>query len=191
MKNKIIEPRLTEAWKSIPMGEDITKAQTHFANIQSIYANPEGFDSDTLMYTVYATKDGTLLWGQTILEPVFVNGECNMTRGHFHVRKDRDEYYWCQQGEGLLALMDESGTCWLEKMRSGSLHHISGQWAHRCINTGNTPLSIIACWPADAGHDYGRIFPIRVYKENGQILLKEHKIMDGRIGDNIAIKHIL
>lgn len=34
MKNKIIEPRLTEAWKSIPMGEDITKAQTHFANIQ-------------------------------------------------------------------------------------------------------------------------------------------------------------
>ena len=75
MKNKIIEPRLTEAWKSIPMGEDITKAQTHFANIQSIYANPEGFDSDTLMYTVYATKDGTLLWGQTILEPVFVNGE--------------------------------------------------------------------------------------------------------------------
>ncbi|MGI5892607.1 MAG: glucose-6-phosphate isomerase family protein [Bacillota bacterium] len=169
----IEEAKFMQEWGSIPKGEGVISKQTHFADIQSIYERVDGLSKDTLMYTVYSTTSGSLLWGQTILEPVLVHGECNMTRGHFHQRRDLDEYYWCQKGEGLLMLMDAQGKCWCEKMKPGSLHHIYGQWAHRCINTGKEALSVIACWPADAGHDYDLTFPIRVFKENDQILLKK------------------
>lgn len=168
----IKEAILMQEWGSIPQGEGLISKATYFADIQSIYAHPDGLSQDTLMYRVYSTTSGSLLWGQTILEPVLVHGECNMTRGHFHQRRDQDEYYWCQQGEGLLMLMDDTGNCWCEKMKPGSLHPIRGQWAHRCINTGNVPLSVIACWPADAGHDYNLTFPIRIFKEANQIFLK-------------------
>lgn len=53
--------------------------------------------------------------------------------------------------------MDESGKCWFEPIRPGSLHYIPGCVAHRLANTGDTPLRVGACWPSDAGHDYASI----------------------------------
>lgn len=105
-------------------------------------------------------KDGTpggLFFGTSFVYPGKVGKEYFMTRGHFHQKKGHAEYYWCIQGEGLLLLMDEAGVCRAEKLSRGSLHYIPGYVAHRLINTGDKILAVGACWPSDAGHDYGTI----------------------------------
>lgn len=122
---------------------------------------------------------GELLWGLTILEPLCVSGECNMTRGHFHQDRNCAEYYFGLGGNGLLLLMDEEGTCHAEKVFKGSLHHISGKLAHRLINTGDEQLKVGACWSPAAGHDYEAIekreFSYRVFKEDNEIICKERQ----------------
>ena len=70
------------------------------------------------------------------MEPVTIHGECNMTRGHFHMDWDCAEFYFGISGTGLLLLMDEDGKAWAERVAPGSLHHIDGHLAHRLINTG-------------------------------------------------------
>lgn len=57
-------------------------------------------------------------------------------------------------------------------MRPGSVHYIPGRTAHRVANVGDTVLSFLACWPADAGHDYETIaahgFGARLRAVNGR-----------------------
>lgn len=144
------------------------------------YKNEDkGLDEDTTMYEVYtfskgdSHQKGNLNWGLTIMKPVNVCEECNITRGHFHEDLSCAEFYFCLGGTGVLLLMDELGNCWAEKMEVGSIHHIDGKLAHRLVNTGDTELKVGACWPLTAGHDYRRIeefpFTVRVYKRDGQI----------------------
>ena len=166
-------------------GKNVVVSQKLFKDIAFIYENAEGVPQDTVMYTVYSHSDGdpaavgNLNWGMTVLEPVFINGECNMTRGHFHYDKNCAEYYFGIGGEGLLVLMDEAGHTWAEKVTKGSLHHIDGKYAHRLVNTGNEPLAVGACWPTTAGHDYDAIdrmpFGYRIFKENGEVVTKERE----------------
>ncbi len=138
---------------------------------------------DTVMYEVYmysqgnSKQRGNLNWGLTVMKPVYVNGECNMTRGHFHEDLDCAEFYFGLGGEGLLLLMDDANHCWAEKVEVGSVHHIDGTIAHRLINTGNEEFKVGACWNTTAGHDYERIedhpFTVRVYKKEGTIVTEE------------------
>jgi glucose-6-phosphate isomerase len=129
---------------------------------------------------VYATQvfrpvpDGTgggLFFGSTVIMPGAVGAEYFMTRGHFHAKRDRAEFYWCLRGEGLLVLMDKDRHWRVEAMRPGSVHHIPAFTAHRTVNTGREALSFSACWPSDAGHDYAAIaragFSVRVFRVNG------------------------
>jgi glucose-6-phosphate isomerase len=115
--------------------------------------------------------DGGLLSGTTMLLPGLVGDEYFMTRGHFHARRSRAEFYWCLQGEGMLILMDEDRRCTVEAMWPGSAHYVPGHTAHRAVNVGRNILSFTACWPADAGHDYASIashgFPVRVLRAGG------------------------
>lgn len=130
---------------------------------------------------VYATQvvrpepegtEGGLFYGHTLMMPGQVGNEYFMTRGHFHLIRDRAEFYWCQRGEGILILMSENREYRVEPMRAGSVHYVPGRVAHRTVNTGHEVLSFTACWPSDAGHDYGSIatqgFPVRV------LCLNEH-----------------
>jgi glucose-6-phosphate isomerase len=116
-------------------------------------------------------REGALLWGNTTIEPGRVGDEYFMTHGHFHLKRDRTEFYVTVQGEGMLVLMDESRHGWAEAMKPGSLHYLQGNVAHRVVNTGSSQLRFVACWPADAGHDYGTIakegFSLRVVSRNG------------------------
>ena len=81
-----------------------------------------------------------------------------MTKGHFHEKANRGEFYWGIQGEGMLLLMDEKQEkLGLKKIYPGSLHYIDGFIAHRTVNTGDSILSFGACWPSDAGHNYQEI----------------------------------
>lgn len=144
-------------------GQDVAKYEKKFGDVKGIYHNSNGIADDQLVYTVYSYTQGdpscagNLNWGLTILEPILVNGEYNMTRGHFHQDLQCAEFYFGIQGEGLLLLMDQQGKTWAEKVCKGSLHHIDGAYAHRLLNIGNVPLKVGACWPTVAGHDYETI----------------------------------
>jgi glucose-6-phosphate isomerase len=95
-----------------------------------------------------------------------------MTKGHFHARRDTAEYYWGITGHGILLFMDEKRNVWAEEMLPGSLHYIPGNIAHRLINSGDSELTVGACWPSDAGHDYAAIvnagFSARILEKNGR-----------------------
>jgi glucose-6-phosphate isomerase len=134
-------------------------------------------DQNTIIYRVQWTEpvphgtEGGLFWGSTFIEPGRVGDEYFMTHGHFHLKRDRGEYYGTTGGKGVLVLMDEDRTTRTETMFPGSLHYIAGGVAHRVVNTGEVPLLFWACWPSDAGHDYASIktqgFGVRVLHRDG------------------------
>lgn len=178
---EIRQPEAVHDFDGVLSGAPVVKAQKFLGQIMSIYRNAEHTDPDTLMYDVYtiARPEDELNWGLTVLYPVLVNGECNMTRGHFHENEQRDEIYVGQSGRGLLMRMDETGKTWCEQVFRGSFHYIQGTAAHRLINTGSEPLKVMACWPQDAGHDYARTekmpFGSRVFLVNGEVQVEDHE----------------
>ncbi len=164
-------------------GEHVEKAEKPLRDNAFLYLDSHGVDLDQITYTVYThnvgdtQKLGDLYWGMTVLKPLTVNGEFNMTKGHFHVNRDCAEYYFGISGEGLLLLMNDKGETWAEKIFRGSLHYIDGKLAHRLINTGNECLKVGACWPTAAGHDYDAVmkhpFGYRVFKGPNGIEMKK------------------
>jgi glucose-6-phosphate isomerase, archaeal len=134
-------------------------------------------DPETVIYRVWWLEPvahgtvGGLFWGTTEILPGKVGSEYFMTHGHRHAVRDRAEFYGTVTGEGMLVLRDENANVWFEPMAPGSLHYIPGRVAHRTVNTGSTPLRFVACWPSDAGHDYGVIaaqgMGARVVEEGG------------------------
>ena len=135
-------------------------------------------DSTTVVYAVEYWKpvpegtEGGLYWGNSTVFPGLVGEEYFMTRGHFHSRRDRSEYYATVSGSGLLILMDEDRRPAVQEMSPGTTHYIPGYTAHRVVNTGHLPLTFLACWPSDAGYDYATIedqgFSVRVMHRNGR-----------------------
>jgi len=183
---EIREAKITQNFADgIFSGKGVSTGVKRYSEAKGFYLLPdERIPDDTVMYEVYSYtganpsgKAGGLNWGLTVMKPVLVNGECNITRGHFHQALNCDEIYFCFQGEGLLLYMDENGKCWAEKMSAGSVHYIDGRLAHRLVNTGDGELHIGACWPTDAGHDYERVqehpFGVRVFKTDGLLQFRE------------------
>ncbi|OHX63844.1 glucose-6-phosphate isomerase family protein [Flammeovirga pacifica] len=147
-------------------GEGVITAQKKLSQLENVFedeATRASMDQEQLIYEVQAFmpveegKEGGLYFGNSTIFPGKVNEEYFMTRGHFHAKLDTAEYYWCIQGKGALILMDENGKTWLEEMTPGSVHYIPGKIAHRVANTGEEKLVFNACWPSEAGHDYGTI----------------------------------
>jgi glucose-6-phosphate isomerase len=116
--------------------------------------------ADDLLYvtqTWFPVPDGTegaVLWGNTVLMPGAVGSEYFMTRGHFHVKRDRCELCITVSGKGALVLMDDDRNIEVQEMSAGSTHYVHGHLAHRTVNTGDEPLVFLCAWPADCGHDY-------------------------------------
>lgn len=165
-------------------GSHLITKKTSMDELKDVFEN-ENFrlqlPESTLVYEVelyQPVPEGTvggLYFGITKIQPGKVDKEYFMTRGHFHAVPDRAEYYWGIKGEGLLLFMDRNRKVWAEKMYEGSLHYIPGHTAHRTVNTGQELLSFGACWPSDAGHDYGEIavhgFAARVMEIHGNPVL--------------------
>lgn len=161
-------------------GEKVTKSARTLADLKGIFQDEAAFDAQDKTQLVYHVSSylpvaentpGGLYMGITTLYPGRVGKEYFMTKGHFHSRSDRAEFYWGVQGEGMLILMDTRRRVWAERMFSGSLHYIPGCVAHRVANTGYEPLVFAASWPSDAGHDYATIaaegFSARLLDMNG------------------------
>ncbi len=156
-------------------GESVDTMVRTIADLAGVFQDDtayQDFDQGAVVYTVESytpVEPGTtggLFFGVTHLMPGQVGREFFMTKGHFHEKRDRSEFYWGIAGHGLLVMMNTSGESWTEEVGPGSLHYVPADTAHRLVNTGDSVLDVGACWPADAGHDYGSItetgFSIRV-----------------------------
>ncbi len=167
-------------------GKFAASSRKLLSELEGVFSDADAFskmDGSTVVYEVSShmpVAEGTpggLFFGTSRIHPGKVGKEYFMTKGHFHARRETAEYYWGISGTGLLLLMDENGGCAAQKVEPGSLHYIGGHIAHRLVNTGDQDLVVGACWPSDAGHDYGSIqqsgFPVRVVCENGEIRLEQ------------------
>jgi glucose-6-phosphate isomerase, archaeal len=99
-----------------------------------------------------ATKVGC--FGEPHFSTQVVGDEYFMTKGYHHAKRSRGEFYLTVTGSGALILMDESRKTVFEPISTGTLHYVPAYAAHRIANTGNSLLTVLACWPSDAGHDY-------------------------------------
>ncbi len=170
----------------VPQGAPVSRQVSYLKDMREIYKSQDRDMADeTVMYEVFRygpeddTYPGHLCWGMTVMYPVTVCGEYNMTRGHFHQDLQCAEIYYGMEGRGMLLLMDETGKTWAEKVEAGSVHYIRGIWGHRLINTGEETFKVAACWPASAGHDHGRVekdpFAYRLYKGDTGIEIKNRR----------------
>jgi glucose-6-phosphate isomerase len=161
-------------------GARVRTSITRLGQLKGVFRDQPAWGSMNPSTVVYSVQwhepvipgtTGALSWGSTTIEPGCVGGEYFMTRGHFHAKRDRGEYYTTAQGTGMLVLMGEDRVARVEAMSPGSLHYIPGYTAHRTLNTGDVALIFWACWPSDAGHDYETItrhgFSVRVMKHDG------------------------
>ncbi|HIZ55009.1 MAG TPA: glucose-6-phosphate isomerase [Firmicutes bacterium] len=159
-------------------------SQKKLAQLKGVFADEQAFaakDGEEIVYEVSShtvVPEGTpggLFFGTSCIHPGTVGGEYYMTKGHFHAKRECGEYYWGISGTGLLLLMDENRNCTAQLVKKNSLHYISGYTAHRLVNIGDDDLVVGACWPSDAGHDYGSIetegFPVRVICRDGEAVI--------------------
>lgn len=162
-------------------GNHVRSSVKRLGQLKGIFRDQESFglmDPDTVVYRVWWWEpvspgtEGGLFWGTTEISPGSVGDEYFMTHGHQHAIVDRAEFYGTVAGKGMLVLREEIGEPRYEPMSAGSLHYIPGRVMHRVVNTGNTPLRFVACWPSDAGHDYSivttRGFGSRVTEKFGK-----------------------
>ena len=144
-------------------GKPVIESVKTLGQLNGIFASGEALremDPETVVYRVQAWcplpegTEGGQFWGTTVVEPGQVAAEYFMTHGHFHLKRDRTEFYGTIQGDGALILMDDTRKTRVERMCAGSLHFIPPNTTHRVANVGQLPLRFVACWPSDAGHDY-------------------------------------
>jgi glucose-6-phosphate isomerase, archaeal len=168
------------------LGKEVQSLRRTMKDMKGIYRDEESrknLDENTVVYRVDAYypvtegKEGGLFWGTTFLNPGMVGDEYFMTKGHSHAKPTRSEFYLTVAGEGALILMDDQRKTIFEHMDPGTLHYVPAWTAHRIANMGNSLLSVLACWPSDAGHDYDSIaqkgFSARLRNVGGSPVLVE------------------
>ena len=147
------------------------------------YRNSEALEelirdrNDPIHYEVFEKdipeESGHLRFSISKLQPGVIDGECFMTKGHYHSIPESAEIYLCLRGEGYMLLKTSAGECEVVAMKEGRLVYVPPFWAHRSVNTGGEPLVSLCVYPAGAGHNYGDIeregFPKRIYKREGKI----------------------
>ena len=166
-------------------GEDLIHNTTYFDEVADYYANANAAqarghqESYRVCYAIGNRTMTDLYYGTTTIQPLLIDGESNMTKGHFHDEPKYMEYYLCVKGNGYLLKWDGDETCFAEEMKQGSLHYIEGKYAHRVINTGEEELIFLAVDSATGGAKYDRIkevgFPVRCFKQDGKIIWKDNR----------------
>lgn len=139
-------------------------------------------EENPLLYEYYGLdipeQAGALSFGTTILYPGVVGDEYFMTKGHFHTVLDTAEVYYCLRGRGMMVMETPEGETDVQTLAPGDCLYVAGRWAHRSVNTGDEPLILFFCFPADAGHDYGTIeskgFRKLVFRQAGQPVIADN-----------------
>lgn len=102
-------------------------------------------------------RTGDLSFGTTILYPGKIGNEYYMTKGHFHTILNTAEVYYTLDGEGYMVMENLEGNTIELPLSKGKAIYVPRSYAHRTVNTGNSPLVLFYTFAADAGHDYGTI----------------------------------
>lgn len=97
---------------------------------------------------------GDLIFGVTNMRPGRVGREFFLTRGHIHAKADRPEIYYGQAGRGLMLMESPDGETRIVEIGPQTVCYVPPFWIHRSVNTGDTALVMLFCYPADAGQDY-------------------------------------
>jgi len=137
---------------------------------------------DIITYEVYeyarSDSTGDVVFGTSILYPGKVAREYFMTKGHSHAKADRAEIYLCLSGEGLMLMECPDGRTEALPMTPNGVVYVPPYWKHRSVNTGEGKMVSLFAYPADAGHEYGRIqeFGMRkiVVEANGKPVLEDN-----------------
>jgi glucose-6-phosphate isomerase len=145
------------------------KANEHYTKrvreLAGLYRDGAAFDAyvaahrEAVGYEVagYRQDGSDIFFGTTTMSPGRIGDEYFMTRGHYHVRRDCGEVYYTQSGHGVLLLQTREGESREVEMAPGVCAFIPPDWAHRSVNTGDTPLVFAWFCQPTAGHDYGDI----------------------------------
>ncbi|HXX99463.1 MAG TPA: glucose-6-phosphate isomerase family protein [Candidatus Limnocylindrales bacterium] len=183
---KVNPPVRVHLGSGVLTGDRVQSVVRIMADMKGVYRDEElrkSLDQQAVVYRVQTfypvveDEEGGLFWGTTFLQPGLVGDEYFMTKGHYHAKPSRGEFYLTLFGNGALILMDEKHHTVFEPMSAGTLHYVPGHTAHRVANTGDQVLTFLACWPSDAGHDYETIsrqgFSARLRKMRGVPVLVE------------------
>lgn len=154
----------TMASTMIPYYAD-TEAITRLVETQNDPVHYEVFEKDI------PQEEGHILICISKLLPGKIADEYCMTKGHYHTVLETAETYLCITGEGFMLMKTPEGHCVWERMTPGRMVYCPPSWAHRSINTGDSPLVSFCNYPAHAGHNYGDIvaegFPKRCFDRGG------------------------
>ena len=107
-----------------------------------------------IRYHAFITSNSDMALGVTRIYPGKIGDEYHMTKGHFHLREDQPEIYFCVQGEGYLLMETREGEFQAVAWKPGVITHIPPAWAHRVVNTGDQVLYFVASYHVSAGHVY-------------------------------------
>jgi len=141
-------------------------SKRYVSNMRGMYIDEEATErliaqGDPLVYEFYEMgapeTDAHLAFGASITYPGKVGEEYFMTKGHFHTILETAETYYCLSGEGYMLTENPEGDWAAHKLSPGVMVYVPPRYAHRSVNTGNTPLVTFFCFRGDAGHDYGTI----------------------------------
>lgn len=157
-----------------------TTQQRRLSDMRGFYADPAAEQalaaSNPMIYEVYYAYVPEQVPGElgictTTIYPGKVGDEYFMTKGHFHGKVDRAELYFGLSGSGMLVMETPDGQTNAQPMVKGTSAYVPPYWAHRTVNVGSEPFVFLACFPADAGYDYGTIaergFGIIVVERDG------------------------
>ncbi len=90
-------------------GEGVEEVCRTLGQLEGLFRDKEAWgvmNAAQLVYRVQMFRPvaegvvGGLFWGTTFVEPGLVGDEYFMTKGHFHVLRNRSEYYVTTGGEG-------------------------------------------------------------------------------------------
>ncbi len=148
----------------VSKGAEPTKR--YLSQMKDMYADTKAAevmlqDNDPLVYEFFELgapeHPGDLAFGTSITYPGKVGNEYFMTKGHFHTILDTAEVYYCLSGKGFMLTESPEGDVVLHNLEPGVAVYVPKNYAHRSINSGDTPLVTFFCFRGDAGHDYGTI----------------------------------
>jgi glucose-6-phosphate isomerase len=100
---------------------------------------------------------GDIAFGTSITYPGLVGREYFMTKGHFHTILDTAEVYYTLSGEGIMLTESPEGDVEAHALAPGRAVYVPKRYAHRSVNTGETPLITFFAFRGDAGHNYATI----------------------------------
>ena len=138
-----------------------------------------------------SSASGDLIYGITWMAQGRIGDEFYMTRGHIHSNPDRSETYAGLSGTGVLLLESPTGDIRTLDIAPGIVAYVPPYWIHRSVNTGDRPLVMSFCFPADAGQDYGIIersngMKVRVVADGDGWRCAENKDYRFRSAEEIA-----